>query len=122
MPIKRAIALVLATLEDSLDMLEQAQSATPSTELNGILVRRRRAVIVLRNRLSRKDRPVHRIRVAPVTPGPAELIGVEATLQERLDAALQVPGLDRDLTAILRNLGLEAEQARFALAALARRR
>ena len=65
----------------------------------------RRAVIVLRNRLSRKDRPVHRIRVAPVTPGPAELIGVEATLQERLDAALQVPGLDRDLTAILRETG-----------------
>lgn len=113
--------MVLTTLEDSLDLLEQAQSATPSTGLKGILVRRRRATVVLRHRLSRKERPVHRIRIAPVAPGPTELIGMEARLQERLDAALQVPGLDPDLAAVLHNLRLEAEQARFALAALAQR-
>ena len=121
MPIKRAIAMVLATLEDSLDLLEQAQSATPSTALHGILVRRRRAAVVLRNRLSRKERPVRRIRIAPAPPGPAELIEMETALHERLDAAQQVPGLDRDLITILHNLRLEAEQARFALAALAQR-
>lgn len=120
MPVKRAIALLLMALEDSLDMMELAQAQTPSGDLNRILIRRRRAAVVLRNRLSRKERPLHRSRAGGMSPTAAALIEMELVLLNRFDEALRLPGLDPDLASVLRGLRSEAEQARISLHALAR--
>lgn len=121
MPVKRAIALLLMTLEDSLDVMERAQAQAPSSELNRILIRRRRAAIVLRNRLSRKERPLQRSRTAGMQPTIAALIELELAVLHRFDEALHLPGLDHELGTILRGLRSEAEQARHSLVALSRR-
>lgn len=120
MPVKRAIALLLMTLEDSLDVMERAQAQAPSSELNRILIRRRRAAIVLRNRLSRKERPLQRSRTAGMQPTVAVLIELELAVLQRFDEALHLPGLDPELGTILRGLRSEAEQARHSLVALSR--
>ena len=120
MPVKRAIALLLMTLEDSLDVMERAQAQAPSSELNRILIRRRRAAIVLRNRLSRKERPLQRSRTAGMQPTIAALIELELAVLHRFDEALHLPGLDHELGTILRGLRSEAEQARHSLVALSR--
>lgn len=120
MPMKRAIALLLMTLEDSLDMMELAQVQAPSADLNRILIRRRRAAVVLRNRLSRKERPLHRSRNSGMSPSVPALVEMELAVLNRFDEALRLPGLDPDLATVLRSLRSEAEQARFSLHALAR--
>ena len=120
MPVKRAIALLLMTLEDSLDVMERAQAQAPNSELNRILIRRRRAAIVLRNRLSRKERPLQRSRTAGMQPTVAVLIELELAVLHRFDEALHLPALDPELATILRGLRSEAEQARHSLVALSR--
>lgn len=121
MPLKRAIATLLMTLEDSLDMMELAQVQAPSPELNRILIRRRRAAVVLRNRLSRKERPLHRSRTSGMAPTLPALIEMELAVLFRFDEALRLPGLDPDLASVLRGLRSEAEQARHSLFALSSR-
>jgi hypothetical protein len=116
MPIKRAIAALLGELDQSLDMIERIYLAEPSPVLHGVLVRRRRAAVVLRARLSRKERQSVR-RVAPGLSTFSELAAREVELLDLFDVALAVSGDDLAMTATLRSLRAEVEQARYALQA-----
>ena len=120
MPLKRAIVKILSDLETSLDAMERVYAADPSPILHGVLVRRRRAALVLRNRLSRKDRIRSSRPAASLKLALPDLIQMESTLLALFDDALHVAGIDPELATILRNLRSEVEQARYSLAAVQR--
>lgn len=113
MPMKRALALLLGGLETSLDLMESLPDA--DLPLRAALARRRRAVILLRGRLSRNDRPrvLHRsgqsVRLS-------DLLQKETELLAQFESAIALPGLDAEFVRLLRSLRAEAEELRLVLA------
>lgn len=113
MPMKRALALLLGGLETSLDLMESLPDA--DFPLRAALARRRRAVILLRGRLSRNDRPrvLHRsgqsVRLS-------DLLQKETELLAQFESAIALPGLDAEFVRLLRSLRAETEELRLVLA------
>lgn len=116
MPLKRAIAALLGKLDQSLDVIEQIYLVEPSPVLHGVLVRRRRAAVVLRARLSRKERQGARRPSTGISTFD-ELLAQEGELLALFDAALAVSGDDPAMISVLRGLRAEVEQARYSLLA-----
>lgn len=113
MPMKRALALLLGGLETSLDLMESLPDA--DLPLRAALARRRRAVILLRGRLSRNDRPrvLHR---AGQSVRLSDLLQKETELLAQFESAIALPGLDAEFVRLLRSLRAEAEELRLVLA------
>ncbi len=116
MPLKRAIAALLGKLDQSLDVIERIYLADPSPVLHGVLVRRRRAAVLLRARLSRKERQGARRPAVGISTF-RDLVAQEVELLALFDAALAVSGNDPAMMTMLRSLRAEVEQARYALLA-----
>lgn len=122
------IALIGLTrlTEFSLDLLEAAPPAPLGPAQlplwQGVLARRRRAAVILRETLSPQSlSQMRRMAACGVWRSPSwhdDLAGTETALLAQFDAALALPDLPQDLHASLRNLRAEAEQTRLLIAAL----
>lgn len=114
MPLKRALALLLGGLETSLDLMDSLPNA--DLPLRAAQARRRRAVIILRGRLSRNDRPrTLPRRIVPGSVTLADLLAKEAELLGHFEAAIALPDLAADVAGLLRSLRAEAEELRLIL-------
>ncbi|PTX47654.1 hypothetical protein IQ03_02964 [Gemmobacter caeni] len=114
MPLRRALVALLIEFETSLDEMEEMQARSPTPLLYSVLVRRRRAAMTLRSRLSRNDRPRRR-KPAAAPSNAAQLVARETELLRLFDIALAEVRIEPELAPLLRSLRAEVEQARISL-------
>lgn len=114
MPLRRALVALLIEFETSLEEMENMQARSPTPLLYSVLVRRRRAAMTLRSRLSRKDRPRRRSQFSGPS-GVQHLLAREAELLRLFDVALAESRIEPELAPLLRSLRAEVEQARITL-------